>query len=81
MMNIKILGTGCSKCRALEKKSLEALAELSIDTEVVKVTNVNEIMSYGVMMIPALEIDETVRVVGRVLSTAEIKRWIQEKLA
>ncbi|PIP44139.1 MAG: thioredoxin family protein, partial [Deltaproteobacteria bacterium CG23_combo_of_CG06-09_8_20_14_all_60_8] len=56
-MKIEILGTGCPKCKKLTENTEEAIKELGIDAEIVKVTKINEIMNYGVMVTPALTID------------------------
>ncbi len=77
-MEIKILGTGCSKCRALEANTLEALKELGVEAKVTKVTELAKIMDYDVMMTPGLVIDEIVKVSGRVASKEDIKRLIEE---
>jgi len=72
-MEIKILGTGCTKCKALEKATINALAELDIAANVSKVEDIMEIMNYGVISTPALVIDEKVVIKGRVPSENEIK--------
>jgi small redox-active disulfide protein 2 len=72
-MKIQILGTGCAKCQLLEKNAREAIQELGLDAEIVKVTNVDDIMAMGVMMTPALAIDDDVKVVGKVLTKDHIK--------
>lgn len=72
-MKVKVLGTGCSKCKKLEKLTSQALNELGIETEVVKVEDIVEIMNFGIMTTPALVIDEKVVVKGRVPSISEIK--------
>ena len=72
-MVIKILGSGCPKCRQLEENVKEALKALSLEAEVLKVTEVNKIVDYGVMKTPALVIDEKVKASGKVLSTEKIK--------
>ncbi|NQU80396.1 MAG: TM0996/MTH895 family glutaredoxin-like protein [Bacteroidetes bacterium] len=72
-MEIKILGTGCPKCKALEKATINALAELDIAANVSKVEDIMEIMNYGVISTPALVIDEKVVIKGRVPSENEIK--------
>jgi small redox-active disulfide protein 2 len=73
-MKIGILGTGCPKCKKLTQNVEEAVKELSIDAEILKVTNIDEIMNYGVMMTPALAIDGEVRSAGKVLGKEEIKK-------
>lgn len=72
-MIIKILGTGCSKCVFLGKSVYQALADLNMSAEVIKVTEMADIVSYGVMSTPALVIDEKVVVSGRVLSVEQVK--------
>jgi small redox-active disulfide protein 2 len=72
-MKIQILGTGCPKCRQLTANAEQAVKEKGVTAEVVKVTDLNEIMNFGVMMTPALAIDGTVKSVGKVLTTDEIK--------
>lgn len=77
-MTIKILGTGCAKCKKLEESARQAISELGIDAMVEKVTNLDEIMDYGVMMTPALVIDEKVVASGKLLSVSDIKEIIQK---
>ncbi len=72
-MEIKVLGTGCSKCKALEKLTREAVAELGIQAEIEKVEDIYKIMSFGVMSTPALVINQKIVVSGRVPSVSEIK--------
>jgi len=76
-MIIKILGTGCPKCRKLEENTVAALKQAGIEAEILKVTDVNEIMKHGVMMTPALVIDEEVKSFGKVLSIEKIKEYIR----
>lgn len=76
MKDIAILGTGCPKCHKLEEETRRAVAELSLDCEIRKVTAVADIMKYGVMMTPALVVDGQVKTVGKVPSVAEIKKLI-----
>ena len=77
-MKIKILGTGCSNCKKLEANANQALEELKLGAQVEKVTDIEKIMSYGVMSLPALVVDEKVKVAGRVPDVAEIKTIISE---
>jgi small redox-active disulfide protein 2 len=72
-MKIEILGTGCPKCKNLTQNVEEAVKELNIEAEILKVTDINDIMSYDVMMTPALAIDGEVRLAGKVLGKEEIK--------
>jgi small redox-active disulfide protein 2 len=73
MRKIQILGTGCPKCRKMAKNASIAAKELNIDYEITKVTQINEIMKFGVMITPALVIDSEVKVAGKVPSVDEIK--------
>ncbi|HNW91741.1 MAG TPA: thioredoxin family protein [bacterium] len=72
-MKIQILGTGCPKCKQLTANAERAVQEKGLAAEVVKVTDLNEIMNFGVMLTPALAIDGTVKSVGKVLTAEEIK--------
>lgn len=79
-MVIKVLGTGCPKCQKAEANVHAALTELGIEAEVIKVTNINQIMEYDVFMTPALVIDGKVVVSGKVPGIEEIKGWLHSKL-
>lgn len=71
-MNVKILGTGCSNCRALETATREAVAAAEVDATVEKVEEMSEIVGYGVMGLPALVVDGEVVVAGRVPDADEL---------
>ncbi len=75
-MKIQILGTGCPKCKLLEQHAREAIAELGIQVEVEKVTEIDKIMEMGVMMTPALAIDDVVKSVGKVLTKDQVKSYL-----
>ena len=75
-MEIKILGTGCPKCKALEKFTRDAVAELGMEAEISKVEDIVKIMGYGIMRTPGLVINEKVVLSGRLPSIAEIKEII-----
>ena len=75
-MKIQILGTGCPKCKTLTQNAEAAAKELGIEYEIEKVTDMDEILSFGVMMTPALAIDGEVKSVGKVLSSDEIKIFL-----
>ncbi|MDI3503544.1 MAG: hypothetical protein PWP64_480 [Candidatus Cloacimonadota bacterium] len=77
-MTIKILGTGCPKCKKLEENARKALSKTGSDATIEKVTNLDEIMDYGVMLTPALVIDEKVVASGKVLSADEIQTLISQ---
>ncbi|HDZ27671.1 MAG TPA: thioredoxin family protein [Candidatus Aminicenantes bacterium] len=76
MVKIKILGKGCPKCKKLMENAEKAAHELDGDYEIIKVTDINEIMKFGVMMTPAIAVGNEVKSVGKVLSTEEIKKII-----
>ena len=73
-MEIKILGTGCLKCKTLEKLTRDVVEQNSIDATVTKVEDIMEIMKYGVMTTPALVVNGKVEIKGRVPSLDEIKQ-------
>jgi len=75
-MEIKILGTGCAKCRALDKTTREVVKKNGIIANISKVEDIVEIMKYGVMSTPALVVDEKVVAKGRVPSSDEIKQLL-----
>ena len=77
IMEIKVLGSGCAKCRTLEKSVLKALEESGIDASVTKVEDITEIMKYGVMITPALVINEKVVLKGVVPSVKEITKLLK----
>lgn len=76
-MIIKILGSGCASCKKLEENTRKAVATLGLDAGVEKVTDIKEIMAYGVMKTPALVVDEKVKIMGRVPSPDEIQKYLQ----
>jgi len=80
-MNIKILGTGCTNCKNLEKATYNAVAELDLNANISKVEDIQQIMSYGIMRTPALVVDEKVILYGRVPSVDEIKELLQKNLS
>ena len=75
-MKIEILGVGCPKCKQLTANAEVAIKELNIAAEIFKVTDIDKITEYGVMMTPALAVDGTVVSAGKVLSKDEIKKII-----
>jgi small redox-active disulfide protein 2 len=78
MKLIQVLGTGCAKCAKLKQNADQAVAELGIDATVEKIEDINTIVSFGVMMTPALAIDGEVKVVGKVSAPDEIKQLLTE---
>lgn len=77
-IGIKVLGSGCAKCTALEKAVRRALDELGMDREVEHITDFEVIASYGVMSTPALVVDGNVVSYGKVLSVEEVKEILQK---
>jgi small redox-active disulfide protein 2 len=77
-MKIEILGVGCSKCKQLTANAEAAIKELNIAAEISKVTDIDKITEYGVMMTPALAVDGTVVSAGKVLSKEEVKKIISK---
>lgn len=75
-MIIKVLGTGCANCKKLEAHTKEAIKQLGIEAVVEKVENLQDIMAYGVMKTPALVVNEQVKVMGRVPSIEDIKKYL-----
>ena len=75
-MKIEILGAGCPKCKQLTANVEAAVKELNLEAQVSKVSDIDQITSYGVMMTPALAIDGKVVAVGKVLSKEEIRKLI-----
>ena len=82
MKQIRVLGTGCQKCQELFDNTQAAMSNLGIEEELVKITNVNDIISYGVMITPALVINDMVWTSGDVPSVPEIEEIFrkQEKI-
>ncbi len=78
-MNIKILGSGCSKCQRLEQLTREVAIEHGIDAQFEHVYDMAKIMEYPVLSTPALVIDEEVKVAGRIPSKDEIGHWLMKK--
>lgn len=77
MKRIQILGTGCPKCKQLVANAEAAATQLGVEYELEKVTQINDIMKFGVMVTPALAIDGQVKVSGKVAGPDEIKPWLQ----
>jgi small redox-active disulfide protein 2 len=75
-MKIKILGTGCPKCRKLHAEVEKAISASGVALEVEKIEEIDDIVEYGVVMTPCLVIDDEVKSSGRIPSAAEITAWI-----
>jgi len=77
MKKLQVLGPGCPKCEELAKRTEDAAKTLGVDYELEKVKDLNQMMSLGVFMTPALVVDGEVKVVGKVPSEEEIKKMLQ----
>lgn len=73
-MEIKILGTGCPKCKTLEKTTLDVVSELGLDARVSKEEDIMKIMEYGILRTPGLVVDGKVVLSGRLPSSKELKK-------
>ncbi len=76
MKKIQILGTGCAKCKKLAELAENAANELDIQYELEKVTDLNDIMNFGVMVTPALVVDGEVKIAGKVPKIDDIKKLL-----
>lgn len=76
MIDIKILGTGCPKCRTLERLTREVVEKAALEATITKVENIVDIMRYNVMMTPALVVNDKVVLKGRVPSAEELRRLL-----
>ena len=78
MIKIKILGGGCPKCDKTEENLRQALVELGLEAEVIKVKDLTEIMKYNVMLTPALVVNNEVKITGNVPSVSKIKDLLKD---
>ena len=77
-MQLLVIGSGCAKCKTLAQFTEQAVKELGVQAEINKVTDLKQIMALGVMLTPALAVNGTIKVVGKVPSVAEIKALLQQ---
>ncbi len=75
-MNIKILGTGCPNCQKLEANAKQAVKELGLKAQIEKITDLQEIMNYGVLGFPAMAVGDEIKIYGRVASVNEIRELL-----
>ncbi len=80
MLTIKVLGSGCANCKRLEQIARKVIADMSVEGEVIKVTDYNDIMSYNILSTPGLVIDERVVSSGRIPAPAEVTTWVATAL-
>ena len=77
MKKIQILGTGCNKCNALYRNTVQAIEELGIECELEKIEDIEKILAFGIMMIPGFALDGEVISAGKLLNVNEIKRLLE----
>jgi small redox-active disulfide protein 2 len=75
-MKIEILGTGCAKCNKAKEMMEKAVQETGVDGEIVKVSDMDRILSYGVMITPAVVVDGDVKIAGKVPTLEDAKKWV-----
>lgn len=77
-MKIEILGTGCPKCKKTKETIEKVLKQTGVEAEVVKVEDIEKILSYGVMVTPAVVIDGDVKLAGKVPDEKDVRKWISK---
>ena len=80
MLNIKILGSGCANCKRVEQIARKVVNEMSLEAEVIKVTDYNDIMAYNVLSTPGLVVNEKLVCSGRIPTLAEVTTWLVNAL-
>ena len=80
MLTIKVLGSGCANCKRLEQIARKVISDMSVEANVIKVTDYNDIMSYNILSTPGLVIDEKVVSSGRIPTPAEVTTWLASAL-
>jgi len=78
MVEIRVLGTGCARCKELERMCFNTAAEHNIDADIQKVTDLKEIMSYGIMQTPGLVINGVVKLSGKLPTSSTLLHWMKE---
>ena len=80
MLTIKVLGSGCANCKKLESVARQAVVQMGLEAEVIKVTDYPAIMAYNIMSTPGLVINEKVVSSGRIPTAAEVTTWLANAL-
>lgn len=78
MLEIKVLGTGCARCKELERMCIDTAAENNITADIQKVTELKDIMSYGIMQTPGLVINGVVKLSGKLPTKSTLLQWMIE---
>jgi len=81
MLNIKILGSGCPNCKKVEAIARQAVTQMGLQAEFVKVTDYNQIVSYNILSTPGLVINENLVCAGRIPTQAEVTTWLAESVS
>ena len=80
MLTIKVLGSGCANCKRVEQIANKVVKEMSLEAEVIKVTDYNDIMAYNILSTPGLVVNEKVVCSGRIPTPAEVTTWVADAL-
>lgn len=80
MLTIKVLGSGCANCKRLEQIARKVITDMSVEAEVIKVTDYNDITAYNILSTPGLVINEKVVSYGRIPTPAEVTTWVADAL-
>jgi small redox-active disulfide protein 2 len=80
MLTIKVLGSGCANCKRVEQIARKVVTQMSLDAQVIKVTDYNDITSYNILSTPGLVINENVVCSGRIPTPAEVTTWVTDAL-
>ena len=80
MITIKVLGSGCANCKRVEQIARKVLTEMSLEAEVIKVTDYNDIVAYNILSTPGLVVNEQVVCSGRIPTPAEVTTWLADAL-
>ena len=79
-MMLQVYGIGCAKCNMLEKTAKDAVKEIGVNTEVVKISDISKIVKAGVLAMPGFAVDGEMKSMGRVPTAEEIKKWVKAKM-
>lgn len=79
-MEIKVLGPGCPRCNDLAKRTINVLAELNVAADVEKISDIKQMMAYGILATPALVINGQVKCAGRIPTADQLKKWIEDAM-